>query len=120
LSWDDRYLYYPRSESLSGIWRVAVDGGEETAVVREPINPWGWALGRTSLYFATYEPILFDHSENYTIRYLDFESAHVTELYRKEGPFLQRFLAVSPDEEWMLFGEQPAPTSELMLVENFR
>jgi len=30
------------------------------------------------------------------------------------------WLAVSPDEEWILYGERPAPTSELMLVENFR
>jgi Tol biopolymer transport system component len=120
VSWDDRYLYYQKSESLSGIWRMAVDGGEETEVVRERINPWSWALGRTGLYFATNEPILKDYSEKYTIRYLDFESAHVTELYRKEGPLLHRFLAVSPNEEWVLYGEMPAPTSELMLVENFR
>ena len=29
-------------------------------------------------------------------------------------------LAVSPDEEWILFQKHPIPVSELMLMENFR
>ena len=44
----------------------------------------------------------------------------VAELSRKNGPFHHYSLTVSPDEEWILYGEQPIPTRELMLVENFR
>jgi serine/threonine protein kinase len=44
---------------------------------------------------------------------------HRRELYRKDGTFHHRWLAASPDGAWVLFGEKPADTSELMLVENF-
>ena len=88
--------------------------------MREPISSDDWALGRSGIYFATSEPILALRTEEYTIRFLDFESGRVTELLRKQGSLLHRWLAVSPDEEWLLFGEQPAPQSELMLMENFR
>ena len=44
----------------------------------------------------------------------------VTELRRDEGPFSRWMLEVSPDEEWILYGQMPAWESELMLVENFR
>ena len=50
----------------------------------------------------------------------DLESGRVTELFRKDGPFFHVTMAVSPDEEWILYGEAPAATSELMLMENFR
>ena len=66
------------------------------------------------------EDIVRSYVEEYTIRFFAFESGEVTELFRKEGPFNHARLAVSPDEEWLLYGEAPADTSELMLVENFR
>jgi hypothetical protein len=59
-------------------------------------------------------------SPEYRLRYLDFETGRTTDLARDEGPFFRFWLAVSPDERWILYGDQPFPTSELMLVENFR
>jgi hypothetical protein len=66
----------------------------------------------------------------YTIQFFDFESGEVTDVFRREGPFDHGIvgaerstgpsLAVSPDEEWILYAECPAEKSELMLVENFR
>ena len=56
----------------------------------------------------------------YTVRYLDFESGQVSELFRKEGSSRHSSLDVSPDEEWIIHAERPALKSELMLVENFR
>ena len=41
-------------------------------------------------------------------------------LYDKALEEFNAALAVSPDEEWILYGEIPSPTSELMLGENFR
>ena len=54
------------------------------------------------------------------IQFYDFDSGEITELYRKEGPFQHAWLAVSPDGAWVLYGEAPMVTSELMLVEDFR
>jgi len=56
----------------------------------------------------------------YTVRYLDFESGQVSELFREEGPSLRRSLDVSPGEEWIIHGERPPLQSELILVENLR
>jgi hypothetical protein len=44
----------------------------------------------------------------------------VTLLLRKERPVEHSWLAVSPDEEWILCGETLSWDSELILVENFR
>ena len=118
---DGRYLYYASSGSAPGIWRVPPDGGDEAEVVPGPIAaPVGWALSPSGVYFATKrrESVL---REEYTILHLDLESGQVTQLVRREGD-LDHFrvrLAVSPGEEWILFGEAGTWESDLVLVENF-
>jgi hypothetical protein len=57
---------------------------------------------------------------DFTIEHLDLRSGRVTKVFREEGPFDHWQLAVSPDEESVLFVRAPWATSELMLVENFR
>jgi Tol biopolymer transport system component len=121
-SWDGRYLYYASSGSAPGIWRVPLDGGDEAEVVPGPIAASvGWALAPRGLYFATQrmESVI---SEEYTIQHLDLESGQVTPLVRREGDLdhFQVRLAVSPGDEWVLFGEAGTWESDLMLVENFR
>ena len=56
----------------------------------------------------------------FEVQYLDFGSGRATPLFRKEGVASYLSLTVSPDEQWILFGEAPAWQSELMLMENFR
>jgi Tol biopolymer transport system component len=119
-SWDGRHLYYSPTPPRTGIWRVAVEGGDETEAVQGHMGFGDWTLSRSGLYYATRERILVRRTSEYTIRFLDFESGQVMDLFRKKGPFRHGFLAVSPDEEWLLYDEAPAPQSELMLVENFR
>jgi Tol biopolymer transport system component len=119
-SWNGQDLYYSKAEPR-GIWRLPVEGGDETALIQDPtLEPRSWAVSRSGLYFATERPTLREYAEEYTIQFLAFESGEVTELFRKKGPFGHTRLAVSHDDEWILYGEAPAPTSELMLVENFR
>jgi Tol biopolymer transport system component len=117
-SWDGRYLYYSK-DLRSGVWRMPLTGGEEMAIVSGPLSFKGWALAREGIYFAE-ATSLGAQSLAYTIRYLDFESGQVAELFRKEGPFRYQSLAVSSDERWILQAEAPSQQSELMLVENFR
>jgi dipeptidyl aminopeptidase/acylaminoacyl peptidase len=118
-SWDGRHLYYVVSER-SGIWRVPVEGGEEAEVVQRPVETYDWVPSQSGIYYATNREVIPFRRSVYTISFLDFGSGQVTELFRREGPFLHGTLAVSPDERWILYGESPSPTSELMLVENFR
>lgn len=115
---DRRHLYYTK-EAPSGIWRVPAGGGEEIEVLPEPIRYfWDWALSPNGIYFATTKQAAL--SAELAVQFLDFQSAEVTEVFKKDGPFGYVALAVSPDEEWILFGERPFPQSDLMLVENLR
>jgi Tol biopolymer transport system component len=111
-SWDGRFVYYSHADGE--IWRVPVGGGQETPVVRALHEPADWDLSSTGIYYAD------EVAKAFTIRYLDFESGRTETLFRREGPFWHWSLRVSPDEKWILYGEQPAPQSELMLIENFR
>jgi Tol biopolymer transport system component len=112
MSWDGRHLYYVSPEN--DVWRLPLAGGEETEVLRGQISYHSdWTIGRSGLYFSA------QRAREYAIRVLDFETGEVRQLFRKEGPFAHHWLAVSPDEQWVLYGEQPFQQSELMMVENF-
>jgi len=118
-SWDGRHLYYSSADGPAGIWRVPVAGGEETEVVRGPVPAWSdWALSRSGLYYSKIRPR--GRGNEYTIQFLDFASGRTKELYRQIGSARHQELAVSPDEQWILYSESPEWQSELMLVENFR
>jgi Tol biopolymer transport system component len=115
---DGQDLYYSKS-SVSGVWRVPVAGGAESEVVAQPVVWQNWALARRGLYYATVRRQVPLRRQEFTIQYLDFGSGHATPLFRKEGVGSHRSLAVSPDEKWILFGQDPGWQSELMLMENF-
>ncbi len=55
---DGKFIYYVKQIDERGIWRVPVDGGEETFVVDGPTARfWGyWALLENGICFATQEP----------------------------------------------------------------
>jgi hypothetical protein len=76
------------------------------------------ALSSSGFYYST--ETVQGRRADFAFVYLDIESGQVTELFRKQGPVLPGLLAVSPDEQWIPYGERPASTSELMLVKNFR
>jgi hypothetical protein len=87
--------------------------------VHGPVPYFGrWTLSRAGLYHFT-EEVLHSRRSRFTIWFFGFESGEQTELFRREGPFGSTFLAVSPDEKWVLYDETPYAHSELMLVENF-
>ena len=115
-SWDGSSLYYWKPPPRPGIWRVPVGGGEETEVVAGPIGYW--AVSNDGIYYST--GTVQGRWRDLTVLYLEIESGQVTEVFRGEGPIGRELGAVSPDETWILYGEGPLPTSELMLVENFR
>ena len=117
-SGDDTHVYFARTEFVSGIWRVPVGGGEETEVVQGPIrHALDWALSTAGIVYATEDERV--QIVEYTIRSLDLESGEVTDLLRRTGPYVHGGLSVSPDEEWVLFGEGSGGRSDLILVEGF-
>jgi Tol biopolymer transport system component len=119
-SWDGRHLYYTNSHVQAGIWRVPVEGGEEIEVVEGPLPAFSdWALSRSGIYYVTRTP---DESTSLgsTIHFLDFESGKANDLIHRDGVLQLRSVAVSPDEEWILYVEELPQEADLVLVENFR
>jgi Tol biopolymer transport system component/tRNA A-37 threonylcarbamoyl transferase component Bud32 len=116
---DGKHLFYTKRDEAGGIWRVPVSGGDEVESLAGRVY-WGdWFPARSGLYFLTEVPS-GGSSIEYVTRLLDVATSRVTELDRVKGPIVRVWLAVSPDERWILYGEAPASTSELMLVDNFR
>ena len=98
----DRHLKTYRKNKLALIWEG------------EPSD------ARSYSYFALNRETVRWRKKEFVIRFLDSESGQVSEVFRKDSPAEHISLAVSPHEEWILYGEDPMDTSELMLVENFR
>jgi Tol biopolymer transport system component len=120
-SWDGRSVYYSRRGSSPGIWRVPATGGRETELVQVPdLAASSLAASRSALYYMTGRVAIVHGVAEYSIHFLDLESGEVMEVFEEEGSRPWDFLAVSPDEEWILYAKHPVPMSELMLVENFR
>jgi Tol biopolymer transport system component len=114
---DGRHVYY--SNGAGEIWRVGVEGDEETPVLRGLEGLDGWTLSPAGIYYATARPLSMAKTD-YAIHFHELQSGRTETLFRREGPFGRFSLCVSPDEKWILYSEVPLPQSELMLVENFR
>jgi Tol biopolymer transport system component len=117
-SWDGRFLYYALGGD-EGIRRVPVEGGTETLVVDRSGDLTGWKLSRNGIYYAISHRVPLP-GEEYTIRFLDLGSGRTETLFRTTGLFRHWSLAVSPDEQWILYTQWPFAPSELVLVENFQ
>jgi Tol biopolymer transport system component/DNA-binding winged helix-turn-helix (wHTH) protein len=114
---DGRYLYYSKLEQ-PGIWRMPLNGGEETRLLAQPAGfAWfDWALAPTGIYFlnASAEP-------NGRIEFFDFASHATIPVFPLQTPFYRpKGLALSPDGSSLLFTQRESLDSYIMLVKNFR
>ncbi|MGI8785802.1 MAG: protein kinase domain-containing protein [Acidobacteriota bacterium] len=114
---DGQSVYYAKGLNFNGLWRVRVDGGEETPVLEFPkAGYWGyWALADKGIYFVntTAKPHALEFFEFATRRI-----RHVASLEQAQ-PF-EPGLAVSPDGRSILYVQQDQRNSDIVLVENFR
>jgi Tol biopolymer transport system component len=120
-SWNGRTLYYIKSHTNSGVWHKPVGGDDPgRELLPQPIRSFAdWTVAETGIYFST---VTREDSfrTGYTLQYFDFASGEVELLLRRDGQYEHMYVAVSPDEEWILFAEEPIGRAELMLAENFR
>jgi Tol biopolymer transport system component/DNA-binding winged helix-turn-helix (wHTH) protein len=112
---DGQYLYYSKYES-DGVWKMSLDGGEESRVLDLPSgHAWfNWALAPNGIYFLSYGEL-----PPAEIGFLDFatkKTAHLTTLDKPIG----WGLALSPDGKSLLYVEAEFAESNIMLVKNFR
>jgi len=115
---DGKFVYYSKGVDVGGLWRVAVSGGEETAVLDFPgARLWGyWALVNSGIYFVNSE-----FSSRPTLQFWSFDAGRVSQVLVLEGrPALDEpGIAISPNGKWLLYTQEDNRGSDIVLVENY-
>jgi len=115
---DGKYIYYTKGRNTSGIWRVPVEGGEETPVV-EFLGAGFlryWTVTDEGVYFGTRV------TSSPTIQFFSFATGQLNEVFKVEKPLLvgNSGLALSSDGKNLLFAQIDQSGSDIMLIDNFR
>ena len=116
---DGKFIYYAKGIDAPGIWRVEVNGGEETPVLDQPkAGYWGyWAVVDEGIYFVN--AALESHP---TLDFFSFTTGRVRQIAEMEKEAVQWWsgLAISPDGRSILYAQWDRNESTIMLVDNFR
>jgi Tol biopolymer transport system component len=116
-SLDGKFVYYARWDA-PGIWKVPVEGGEETRVLDRG-GQGCWALTGQGICF-------FDlsGSTGTTLKVHSFATRKVTLLREfsrdTQVDTISTALTVSPDGRWILYTQLDQSGSNVVLVENFQ
>jgi Tol biopolymer transport system component/DNA-binding winged helix-turn-helix (wHTH) protein len=114
---DGRFFYFAKFEE-PGIWRMPINGGDETRILDHPggdVEWCDWALSSDGIYFV--DPGSKD--EKASIQLYEFAS-------RRKIPILilerrqTSGLGISPEEKSILFTQEKLSESRIVLVKNFR
>jgi Tol biopolymer transport system component len=115
---DGQVLYYAKLES-AGLWRMPVEGGEESLVLDQlQAGYWGaWAVADKGIYFINPEA-----KPRATIEFFSFATRRITRIAVLEREPVNWFsnLAISPDGRWILYTQLDQDGNDIMLVENFQ
>jgi Tol biopolymer transport system component len=123
---DERSLYYTGKPNQAGIWRMSLDGGDETHVLDEPLSWYNWVLTRTGIYFIDEGvqpevPEMLLRHVNGRIEFLDFATREIIPIFSIEKPVsAYGGLALSRDGKSLFYGQTDRDDSYIMLVKNFR
>ena len=118
---DGRFVYYTKGHRpTTSLWRVPVDGGEESRVL-ESVTWWNFVVAEQGIYFI---PALNadDPDGGYSLQFFDFARGKVKTVAPLPTPRYRIWfgLAVSPDERTILYAQIDDISSDLMLIEDFR
>ena len=113
-----RFLYFQKPDK-DGIWRVPVEGGEESLVV-ESYKYWlkgYWALGEDRVYFVD-----LLEGGHYALHSHDLLSGRVRHIARIDGPVANSApgLAITSDETKALITMRKSKESEIVMVKDWR
>jgi len=116
---DGKYVYYAKTEGVAGIWRVPVEGGEETLVLnRGTMNHW--TVMEQGMCF------LDPDAKPPVIQFFDIATRRLTTVavLPKDGVPAGGWgfpaIAVSPDARTILYVQAARTESHIQLVKNFR
>jgi len=114
---DGKFIYYTKI-SDGGIWRMQVDGGQESSLSPQiHLQQWNnWALTDNGVFF------LSEESDRHpVIRFFDFSSTRIKDVVTLEGRVPWRsWISASADGKFVLYPQNDQDESNIMLLENFR
>jgi dipeptidyl aminopeptidase/acylaminoacyl peptidase len=111
---DGRVIYYAKeTRPRLSIWRVAVEGGEETQVVEGVSHSFNFAVTARGIYQ------LASRDRAASLEFFDFATRKTLVLHALDRPAWFGF-ALAPDERSVLFSQIDSRSSDLMLLENLR
>jgi Tol biopolymer transport system component len=106
---DGHALYYAKFEE-PGIWRMPMQGGEETRVLDQPHGDfwYNWAIAEDGIYYLAGD-----------LMFYDFATGKKTTVFSDQKPLLMG-LTVSPDGKSIIYPQVDVVESSIMLLKNFR
>ncbi len=115
---DGKYLFYTKGRNTAGIWKIPVEGGEETLILDQLRAGFlrYWTVVDKGIYFGTRV------TPTPTIQFFDFADSQLNEVIKLDKSLLvgNSGLAVSPDGKWLLFAQIDQSGSDIILIDNFR
>jgi hypothetical protein len=115
---DGNYFYYHMAGDQE-LWKVPVEGGEETLVASENPNFMNyWALGTRGLYFV--EPREAEHQTILKLLHLETGQSSQIAVLDQPLPGSGVRLSLPADGRWLLYDQVDRSESDIMLIENFR
>ena len=107
-----------RETGSPGIWKVPVEGGEETQVLDQGWQSL-WALTEQGIYFGE-----INSSAAPVLKFYRFATRQ-TEIFKEFSKDTRldsdsTAFSVSPDGQWILYTQLDQASSDLMLMENYR
>jgi len=110
---DGKFIYYTKLLGEASVWRVPVGGGQATKLIENHKDFRSLVIVSEGIYFVP------GTAWGSSIEFLDFATNHTKRVASLGKPFAWG-LALSPDGQWILYGQKEQVGSELRLVENFR
>jgi Tol biopolymer transport system component/DNA-binding winged helix-turn-helix (wHTH) protein len=132
---DGRYLYFAKGPNTSGLWRVALEHGQEAQeeMVLQDLPFAGfraeWDILDSGIYFVqrkspsspAVSPVSMSTSlDRWTLKRLPFDTGAIEVLMDLPVPLACSAIDISPDGKWFVYAQSEQAGSDLMLVENFR
>ena len=108
---DGGFLYYTKTDQVSGLWRMPVSGGGETRLL-EAVVARAFAVVKNGIYYFAPGPA------GVALLFYDFSTSRATTLGSIDKP-VALYLSVSPDRRSLVYAQRDQQVADLMLVENF-
>ncbi|MBI4904428.1 MAG: serine/threonine-protein kinase [Acidobacteria bacterium] len=118
---DGKLVYYAKSQTAPGLWRVPVGDAKEEPVV-EALKPafWSyWSFGRNGIYWVDRED-QEGGGARYPLHFFDLAKSRDTVMTTLSKRPFNSGLSVSPDGKWFLYTQVDQSETDIMMVDGFR